>query len=93
MTAQLAVEWLERPLRATRLVLLITGCEESGLLGAQAFLREHDTEGWLFVNFDSVGGPCSLRYVAREGIISKWDADPGLPRSPRASPENRPDLM
>lgn len=92
VSAQLACECLERPLRSTRLLLLITGCEESGLLGAQAFLREHDTQGWLFVNFDSVGGPAPLRYVARDGMIQKWDADPALLRIAGRIAENRPEL-
>ena len=78
VTARLACEPLQRPLASTRVVLLICGCEESGLLGAQAFLREHDTEDWLFVNFDSVGGPGTLRYIPHDGIVQKWGADPAL---------------
>ena len=41
--------------RAPGSFVLLTGCEESGLLGAQAFLRARDTSGWLFLNFDNVG--------------------------------------
>jgi hypothetical protein len=92
VTAQLACECLERPLSSTRVVLLITGCEESGLLGAQAFLREHDTDGWLFVNFDSVGGAAPLRYIARDGAIRKWDADPALLAIAERIAGDRPDL-
>jgi Zn-dependent M28 family amino/carboxypeptidase len=76
--AELACELAESPLESTRVVLLVAGCEESGLLGTQAFLRSRDTSGWLFLNVDSVGGPGNLRYLAREGIVQKWDADPGL---------------
>ena len=47
------------PLASTRVVVLITGCEEAGTLGAQAFLDAHDTAGWLFLNFDNVGGPAA----------------------------------
>ena len=78
VTVGLAAELAERPLRETRVVLLATGCEESGLLGAQAFLRAHDTAGWLFLNFDSIGGDATLRYVEREGLARKWPADRGL---------------
>lgn len=81
VAATLATEVAAAPLGSTRLVLLMTGCEESGTLGAQAFLRTHDTEGWLFVNFDNVGGSGSVRYLRREGVLAKWDADPGLIRA------------
>jgi hypothetical protein len=66
------------PLASTRVVVLITGCEESGTLGARAFRDSHDTEGWMFLNFDNVGGPGSVRFLRREGVIAKWDADPGM---------------
>ena len=56
----------------------MTGCEEAGLLGAQAFLRSRDTAGWLFLNVDNVGGPATLRYTLHEGLATKWDCDPGL---------------
>ena len=68
------------PLRSTRVVLLCTGCEEAGLLGSQAFLRGHDTTGWLFLNLDGVGARAALRYLPREGLIQSWPADPGLIR-------------
>jgi len=78
VATQLAAESAgERP-ESTRVVLLMTGCEESGVLGAQAFLRERDTSSWLFLNFDSVGGPATLRFLRREGIFLKWDADARL---------------
>jgi hypothetical protein len=73
-------------------VLLITGCEEAGLLGAQAFLRAHDTSGWLFVNFDNVGGPATLRYIRREGLVQKWDADPALVAIAERIRADRPEL-
>lgn len=78
VAATLAAERARSPLESTRLVLLISGCEESGTLGSQAFLREHDTTGWLFLNIDNVGGPGSVRYLRREGVLTKWSADPGL---------------
>lgn len=90
--AQLAVECAADPPAGTRVVLLMTGCEEASLLGAQAFLRGHDTSDWLFLNFDSVGGPATLRFLRREGVIRKWDADPGLVRAAESVRSARPDL-
>jgi hypothetical protein len=75
---ELAAEVAAEPLESTRLIVLITGCEESGLLGAKAFLRRHDTSGWLFLNFDSVGSTATLRYTRAEGVVRKWACDPAL---------------
>ena len=78
VVAELALELAAEPLEHTRVVALMTGCEEAGLLGAQAFLRSRDTSGWLFVNVDNVGGPATLRFTLHEGLARKWDCDPGL---------------
>ena len=75
---QLAVEVAAKPLESTRLAVLITGSEESGLIGARAFLDSQDTDGWLFLNFDGVGAPATLRYLPEEGIGRKWPADGAL---------------
>ena len=64
-------------------MVLITGCEESGTLGARAFRDSRETGGWMFLNFDNVGGPGSVRFLRREGVIAKWDADPGHDRRRR----------
>jgi hypothetical protein len=90
--ARLALESASKPLRGTRLVALMTGCEESGLLGSQAFLRSRETAGWMFVNFDNVGGPATLRYVRREGVWRRWDADPGLVAVAERIASERPEL-
>ena len=92
VVAELARELAARPPQDTRVVALMTGCEESGLLGMQAFLRDRDTSGWLFLNFDSVGGPGTLRYARREGIGLKWDADGGLVRTAERVAAARPEL-
>ena len=78
VVAELALELAAEPPDHTRVVAVMTGCEEAGLLGAQAFLRSRDTSGWLFVNVDNVGGPATLRYTLREGLATKWECDPGL---------------
>ncbi len=92
IAAELAAECAAEPPRDTRVVLLMTGCEESGLLGAQSFVRGRDTSGWLFLNFDNVGGSATLRYLRREGVIRKWDADSGLVAVAEALARRRPEL-
>lgn len=78
VAAALACEAAADPLDSTRLVLLLSGSEEAGTLGVRAFLDAHDTEGWLFVNFDNVGSGGTLRFLRREGVLKRWSADPGL---------------
>jgi hypothetical protein len=90
--ARLALESASKPLRATRVVVLMTGCEESGLLGSQAFLRSREAAGWMFVNFDNIGGPATLRYVRREGVWRRWDADPKLVALAERIASERPEL-
>ena len=90
--AALAVECATARLEGTRIVLLLTGCEESGTLGAQPFLDAHDTSGWLFVNFDDVGGAATLRYLRREGVISKFRADASLVAVAEGVASGRPEL-
>src|SRR3954451_24828360 len=65
----LASEIASRPLTSTRVVVLVTGSEESGVFGSRAFIRGRDTSGWLFVNFDGVGAPAALHFLRREGGV------------------------
>jgi len=88
LAARIAAE----PLESTRVEILITGCEESGTLGAQAFLRDRGTADRLFLNFDNVGGGGTLRYLTREGVISHWNADPGLIAVAADVSRRRPEL-
>jgi hypothetical protein len=92
VVSELALELAGSPLEHTRVVALMTGCEESGLLGAQAFLRSRDTSGWLFLNVDSVGGPATLRYTLREGLAVTWDCDPALTGIAAAIARTEPEL-
>jgi Peptidase family M28 len=66
---QLAAECAATPLDHTEVDVLITGCEESGLLGAQAYARRHGLRAadTTFLNFDTVGGDVPLTYILREG--------------------------
>jgi hypothetical protein len=72
--------------------MLATGGEEAGLLGAQEFLRTRDTEGWIFLNFDGVGAPATLRYLSQEGVFRRWPSDAGLVRLASELAERRPEL-
>jgi hypothetical protein len=92
VVAELAAECAARPPATTRVVVLMTGCEESGLLGAQAFLASRETIGWLFLNFDNLGGPATLRFLRREGVLAKWNADPGLVEAAERLRRRRPEL-
>ena len=92
VVAELASELAASPLESTRVLVLMAGCEEAGLLGTRAFLRSRNTAGWLFVNVDSVGGPGTLRYLTREGIVQKWDADPALASIASRVAAERPEL-
>jgi hypothetical protein len=92
VVAQLAAEAAGAPPQTTRLVVLLNGCEEAGLLGAQAFLRGRDTDGWLFLNFDGVGAPATLRFALAEGVLRRWPADPELIAAAERLREARPEL-
>jgi hypothetical protein len=65
--------WLARPVPRVELVALHTGCEESGLYGASAFLRDHARElselPTVFVNLDSFGYG-RPRYLGREHSLA-----------------------
>ncbi len=92
IVAQLAAEAAAARPSRTRIVALMTGGEEAGTLGAQAFLDRRNTDGWLFLNFDNLGGPATLRFLRREGVLVKWDADPGLVDVAERLGRRRPDL-
>ncbi|HSR26719.1 MAG TPA: M28 family peptidase, partial [Candidatus Eisenbacteria bacterium] len=93
--ATLATELQAQPLEATRVVCLFTGCEEAGVLGAEAFVGAEDPaelRSWTFLNFDGVAAPATLRFLRREGVLRKWPADAHLTRIAQAISERRPEL-
>ena len=95
VVASLASELHAQPPASTRVVCLFTGCEEAGVLGADAFVRERDPEelrNWLFLNFDGVAAPATLRFLRREGVLRKWPADAHLARIAQEVSERRPEL-
>jgi acetylornithine deacetylase/succinyl-diaminopimelate desuccinylase-like protein len=96
--ASLASELQAEPLSSTRVVCLFTGCEEAGLLGADAFVREleggpEDWRTWCFLNFDGVGAPATLRFLRREGVLTRWPADAHLARIAGELSKLRPELQ
>ena len=95
--ATLASELADAPLTETRVVCLFTGCEEAGLLGADAFVcelesRPEDWRSWAFVNFDGVGAPATLRFLREEGVLNRWPADAHLARIAEEVSRRRPEL-
>lgn len=74
-----AAALVDRPLERTRVIVLFTGSEESGVLGMRDFLTRNDTTGWRFLNFDGVGADAPLRVLSREGgPLGGLAADPEL---------------
>jgi Peptidase family M28 len=93
--ATLATELQAQPLSSTRVICLFTGCEEAGVLGADAFVRSedaHELRSWTFLNFDGVAAPATLRFLRQEGVLRKWPADAHLARIAQGISENRPEL-
>jgi hypothetical protein len=92
VTAALASEVAASPLERTRLVLLVTGAEEAGTFGIDAFVRSHRTDGWLFLNFDGVGARATLRYLPREGLLRTYAGDERLVAMAEEVATRRPEL-
>jgi hypothetical protein len=92
VVAALASRLASEPLESTRVEILITGCEEAGTLGAQAYRDSRGVDDRLFLNFDNVGGPGTVRFLRREGVIAKWDADAGMIAAAQSVADRRPDL-
>lgn len=89
----LASHFAGEPLVNTRLVILVTGSEESGVFGMREFLSDHDTESWDFINFDGVGADAPLRVLSREGgPLSTLNADPRLMEAAAAVGAEFPEL-
>ena len=90
--ATLAAELAAEPLESTRIEVLIAGCEESGVLGTRAFLDRHATASWMFLNFDGVAAPATLRYLPEEGLVRTWKADSALVGLAERVRAERPEL-
>lgn len=89
----LASRFVTEPLERTRVIVLVTASEESGVFGMREFLRAHDTKDWTFVNFDGVGADAPLRVLSKEGgPLSNLKADPELLELVAALGKERPEL-
>ena len=89
--ATLATELQAEPLTPTRVICLFTGCEEAGVLGADAFVRELETTGedwhtWHFVNFDGVAAPRPFASSATRASFGSGARSRAWCASPRSSP-------
>jgi hypothetical protein len=91
----LAERLKEEPLANTEVWALNSGCEEVGLYGAAAFVREHRRElaDACFITMDSVGGPgTGPCFITREGMLKPYRSDPGLLALCREVAAQRPEL-
>ena len=91
----LAERLKNEPLANTEVWALNSGCEEVGLYGAAAFLREHREElrDAYFIPLDSVGGPgTGPCFITREGMIKPYRSDPILLALCREIAAQRPEL-
>lgn len=74
----LAQQYAQHPLESAEIIIVATGCEEVGTVGAQAFLEQHfddfDRENTYVLNFDNVGAG-ALNYCVGEGMLSFWHYD------------------
>jgi Zn-dependent M28 family amino/carboxypeptidase len=95
-------DWLAvEPLAHTTVWVLLSGCEEVGCYGADAFARAHadelaaapgsDTPAWIVL--DSVGSSGGrLHYVTEETFLFTARSDPGLIALARDIARRRPEL-
>jgi hypothetical protein len=91
----LAEELAAEPLRETDVWVVLSGCEEVGCYGADAFLRGHKDylSGAFWLTLDSVGGegtsPC---YLTKETFLLSTHSDPELLEIADSVAIERPDL-
>jgi len=91
----LAERLKEEPLANTEVWVLNSGCEEVGLYGAAAFVREYREKlaDAYFIPLDSVGGPgTGPCFITREGMVKPYRSDPGLLALCREVAAQRPEL-
>jgi hypothetical protein len=91
----LAERLASEPLSQTEVWTVLTGCEEVGCHGAEAFARRHAAElgdaAWLTI--DSVGGAnTELIYISKETFLLTTKSDPELLSIADAVATQEPDL-
>jgi hypothetical protein len=95
VVTRLAIRLHGRPLARTRVWALLSGCEEVGCTGADAFLRRHMGElGQAFwIPVDSVGGMgAGVACLEKETFLLTSGSDPGLLELAAEIAGRRPDL-
>jgi hypothetical protein len=78
---RLAERLKEKPLAHTALWVVLSGCEEVGCYGADAFAQKHreELERALWISVDNVGGAgASPAYLRRESFLLTTRSDPDL---------------
>jgi hypothetical protein len=83
------------PLRNTRVWVVLTGCEEVGCYGAEAFAAAHkaDLAGAMWLTLDSVGGlTADPAYLRKETFLLTSASDPKLLDLADAIARDRPEL-
>jgi hypothetical protein len=91
----LAEDLAMNPLRETDVWIVLTGCEEVGCYGADAFLEDHGNElseaFWL--TLDNVGGEeTMLGYLTKETFLLSTLSDPELLQIAGSIATEQPDL-
>jgi hypothetical protein len=92
----LAEDLATNPLRETDVSVVLTGCEEVGCYGAEAFLRNHadGLSGAFWLTLDNVGGEeTTLGYLTQETFLLNTHSDPELLRIAGSIASERPELM
>jgi hypothetical protein len=77
----LAERMYANPLDQTSVWAVLTGCEEVGCYGAEAFASSHkdDLEGAIWITLDSLGGKGAVpTYLTKETFLLTTHSDPAL---------------
>lgn len=93
ITLSIAERLAQEPLKNTEVWAVLSGCEEVGAYGAEAFASAHKNElqGAFWIALDSLGSG-SIAYLTQETFLMPARSDPGLLEIARAVSERCPDL-
>lgn len=83
------------PLKQTAVWVVLSGCEEVGCYGADAFARGHQDElgPAIWITIDNVGGQdAGVAYLTRETFLRTTNSDPHLLQIANRLAENHPEL-
>lgn len=91
----LAQRLKERPLQHTAVWAVLSGCEEVGCYGAEAFARQHkgELDRAVWIALDSIGGRgATVGYVTQETFLLTSKSDPQLLALAAEIAQRRPEL-